>query len=69
LNKIIAANVLYVHLILNKATEQQKKSSTINWEKVITTGMQIGEMFIDNRAIIKNVIKGGLTSPIAGCLF
>jgi hypothetical protein len=60
LNKIIAANILNIHLILNTATAEEKEHKKINWEKVISTGMQIGEMIIDNRAIIKNVIKGGI---------
>jgi hypothetical protein len=57
---LIAENVLNIHLILNTSTKEQKKKSKINWEKVIGVGMQIGKTLLDNRTLIKNVIKGGI---------
>jgi hypothetical protein len=56
LNKIIAAHVLYIHMILNKATDQEKKARQINWEAVLGTGLQIDEMVLNHQALIKNVI-------------
>jgi hypothetical protein len=60
LNKLIAANVVNTHLILNTASKEQKERSKINWEKVLGTGLQIGEMVLSHEALIKNVIKGGI---------
>jgi hypothetical protein len=60
LNKLIAANVLNIHLILNTASKQEKEHRKINWEKVVGTGLQIGEMALNHQDLIKNVIKGGI---------